>query len=171
MTYLRSVCDIAAIEPYITFTAPIPRSSGAQASAPSGIVCIPTRIIPNAPSFISTPACSMLTDVGAETCPSGDHVCSGHSPPSRPKPTISNGNIHFWNDSSNPTLCRSTRLNVFRSAWTNIAMIETQMSTLPPTRNSTSFMALYSFDRVKRGKLVLEPQKEISRYIGSTAIS
>jgi hypothetical protein len=56
---------------FTTATAP---TSGAQAAAASGASTIPTRITPKAPSFISTPAWSMLTAVGAEACPSGLQV-------------------------------------------------------------------------------------------------
>ena len=56
MTYFKSDCPIAEIAPYITFTVPSPTSAGIQNSAPSGKMCIPMRIMPNAPNFISTPA-------------------------------------------------------------------------------------------------------------------
>jgi hypothetical protein len=56
---------------FTTATAP---TTGAQVTAASGASTIPTRMTPKAPSFISTPACSMLTAVGAEACPSGLQV-------------------------------------------------------------------------------------------------
>ena len=58
----------------MTLTVPKPISTGIQAAAPSGSNTIPTRIMPKAPSFISTPAWSILTPVGAATWPSGDQV-------------------------------------------------------------------------------------------------
>ena len=61
---------------------------------------MPTRRMPNAPSFIRTPAWSMETPVGAATWPSGDQVCSGHMPASTPKPIMKNGKHHFWKSSS-----------------------------------------------------------------------
>ena len=66
-------------------------SAGAHASAPSGSTTMPTARMPNAPSFINTPACSMLTAVGAATWPSGDHVWNGHRPASTPNPIMKNG--------------------------------------------------------------------------------
>ena len=56
---------------------------------------MPNRRMPNAPSFISTPACSIETPVGAATWPSGDHVWNGHIPPNIPKPITKNGNKGF----------------------------------------------------------------------------
>ena len=59
---------------------------------------MPTRRIPNAPSFISTPAWSMLTAVGAATWPSGDQVWNGHRPARTPNPTMISGKKKIWND-------------------------------------------------------------------------
>ena len=42
------------------------------------------------------------------------------------------------------------------------------ISTLPPTKYSVSFIALYSFVRLNRGKRLLLPHTPMSRYIGST---
>ena len=47
---------------------------------------MPTRTTPYAPSFMSTPACSIETAVGAEAWPSGDHVWRGQIPARIPKP-------------------------------------------------------------------------------------
>ena len=52
--------------------------------------------MPNAPSFISTPACSIETPVGAATWPSGDQVWNGHRPASTPQPITKNGKTTFW---------------------------------------------------------------------------
>ena len=60
---------------------------------------MPTRRIPNAPSFIRTPAWSIETAVGAATWPSGDHVWNGHMPASTPKPIMKNGKNVFWKSS------------------------------------------------------------------------
>ena len=57
--------------------------------------------MPNAPSFISTPACSIETAVGAETWPSGDHVWNGQRPASTPQPMTNSGKTIFWKFSSN----------------------------------------------------------------------
>ena len=54
------------------------------------------RRIPKAPSFISTPACSIETAVGAATWPSGDQVWKGQRPARQPAPTANSGNTHFW---------------------------------------------------------------------------
>ena len=91
MTYLRSRWPRAEIAPYSTLTVPRPMSTGAQSCAPSGRMTMPTARMPKAPSFISTPACSMLTAVGAATWPSGDQVWKGHRPASTPKPTMKKG--------------------------------------------------------------------------------
>ena len=50
-----------------------------------------TRRMPNAPSFMSTPACSMETAVGAATWPVGDQPWNGNMPARMPKPTYKNG--------------------------------------------------------------------------------
>ena len=52
--------------------------------------------MPNAPSFISTPACSIETAVGAATWPSGDQVWNGNMPASTPQPMTNNGKTIFW---------------------------------------------------------------------------
>ncbi len=64
---------------------------GIQNSAPSGRSWIPRRMIPNAPSFIRTPAWSMLTAVGAATWPSGDQVWNGQRPARTPQPMQEHG--------------------------------------------------------------------------------
>ena len=43
----------------------------------SGRISKATRIIEKCPSFISTPACSMLVAAGAAAWPTGDHECNG----------------------------------------------------------------------------------------------
>ena len=48
--------------------------SGAQWRHPSGQRNMATRSTPKAPIFMSTPAWSMLTAVGAATWPTGDQV-------------------------------------------------------------------------------------------------
>ena len=73
-------------------------TSGAHATAPSGSIMNPTRMIPKAPSFISTPACSIDTAVGAEACPSGDQVWNGKTPASDPKPSQSSGKHHICSE-------------------------------------------------------------------------
>ena len=67
-------------------TAMVP-TSGAQYTVPSGRRSMPTRTRPYAPSFMSTPACSIDTAVGAEAWPSGDQVWSGQMPARMPNPT------------------------------------------------------------------------------------
>ena len=60
--------------------------SGAQKAQPSGHRNIPTRSTPKAPIFMRTPACTMLTAVGAATWPTGDQVWKGHTAARMPKP-------------------------------------------------------------------------------------
>ena len=60
---------------------------------------------PYPPSFISTPAWSIDTAVGAEAWPSGLHVWKGNRAPSTPKPTNTSGNQMRCNDSG--MLCRA----------------------------------------------------------------
>ena len=87
MTYFRSVCAIAESAPYTMFTHPIVPTSHASSAAAPGRSPMPRRTTPYAPSFISTPAWSIETAVGAEAWPSGDHVCSGQMPARIPNPT------------------------------------------------------------------------------------
>ncbi len=63
---------------------------------------MPSRMIPNAPSFISTPAWTMLTAVGAATWPSGDQVWKGQRPARTPQPIRNTGKTTFWKFSSKP---------------------------------------------------------------------
>src|SRR5947208_914921 len=72
--YFRSVCASAETAPYSAPITPSVISTGAQNSAPAGSSVIPTRRMPNAPSFMSTPACSIETPVGPATWPSCDLV-------------------------------------------------------------------------------------------------
>jgi len=60
--------------------------------AASGSRYIATRKQPYPPSFISTPAWSIDTAVGAEAWPSGLQVWKGNRAPSTPKPTKTSGN-------------------------------------------------------------------------------
>ena len=113
----------------------------------------------------------MLTADGAATCPSGDHVWNGHSPASTPNPTISNGNITRWKPTEYSIPSRTCRSNVPAFASTKIASSAIQIRTLPATRNSMSFIAPYSFVRMKSLNVELLPQTPISGYIGSTASS
>ena len=132
---------------------------------------MPTRRMPNAPSFISTPACSIETPVGAATWPSGDQVWNGHMPARTPKPTMNSGKHHFWKSSSYWPSRSTVRSNVPSAASTKMAKMPTKMSTEPPTSIIVSFIAPYSFVRVNVPKSLLAPQTAISRYIGSTATS
>ena len=52
--------------------------------------------MPNAPSFISTPAWSIETAVGAAAWPSGDQGWSGKMPPRVPQPRTTIGKMIFW---------------------------------------------------------------------------
>jgi len=98
--YFRSRCARAEMAPYRAPVTPNVISTGDQNSAPWGRTVIPTRRMPKAPSFISTPACSIDTAVGAATWPSGDHVWKGQRPASTPNPIMKKGKTHFWNEGS-----------------------------------------------------------------------
>src|SRR3972149_4862912 len=65
--------------------------AGIQNSAPSGRSWMPRRMIPKAPSFISTPAWSMLTAVGAATWPSGGQGWKGQGAAGPPQPKEKGG--------------------------------------------------------------------------------
>ena len=69
-------------------------TQGAQASAPKGSSPTATRRQPYAPSFITTPASSMLAAVGAATWPVGAQVWNGHMPAIMAKPKKISGKIH-----------------------------------------------------------------------------
>ena len=58
-----------------------------------------------------------------------------------------------------------------RFASTKIAISATHISTLPATKYSVSFIALYSFVRLNFGNWLLLPHTPMSRYIGSTESS
>src|SRR5262245_10611666 len=146
-------------------------SPGIQNSAPSGSSCIPSRMIPNAPSFISTPACNIETAVGAATCPSGDQVWNGHRPASTPHPVTDSGNTTFWKFGSNSCAYNSCRSNVPSPASWNTAKMPRKIRIEAATSMIVSFIAEYSFVRANVSNALLEPHTAISRYIGSTATS
>ena len=95
---------------------------------------MPRRMIPKAPSFIRTPAWSMLTAVGAATWPSGDHVWNGHRPASTPQPMTNTGKTAFWKPSEKWTLYSAGRSKVPMFALTKMAKMPMKMSTLAATR-------------------------------------
>ena len=66
-----------------------------------------TRRTPKAPIFIRTPACTMLTPVGAATCPTGDQVCKGQTPARIPNPRKSSKNANFCAPGLNIPGCMS----------------------------------------------------------------
>ena len=115
--------------------------------------------MPKAPSFMSTPACTIDTEVGADMCPSGDHVCSGQRPASTPQPTAKKGKMIFWNSGLRaplrPASHSAGRSNVPSPASCTTAKTPIQMPTEPPTSISVSFIAPYS--------LRVEPQMPMSR--------
>ena len=119
--------------------------------------------MPNAPSFISTPACSMETAVGAATWPSGDQVWKGNRPARMPQPIMKKGKKVLAKPRSNSMSRRTAMSKVPAPASAKTAKMPTKISTEPPTRTMVSFIAPYS--------LLVEPQTTISRYIGSTASS
>ena len=55
-----------------------------------------TRRMAKEPSFMSTPAWSILTAVGAATWPTGDHVWNGQTAARTPKPKNSITKATFW---------------------------------------------------------------------------
>src|SRR5450759_4680293 len=80
--------------------------------AAPGIRKIATLKAPYPPSFIRTPACSIETAVGAEACPSGDHVWNGNKAPRTPKPRKVRGKNSLCADIGIVTLEISRMLNV-----------------------------------------------------------
>ena len=93
-------------------------------------------------------------------------------PARTPKPTIRNGKKMRWKVTGNsPFSCSATKSKVPRSAWAKIAIRAIQMSTLPATRYSMSFIAPYSLVRMNVEKSELLPHTAMRRYMGSTASS
>src|SRR5512143_2013629 len=135
-----------------------------QAIAPSGRSMIPTRRAAKAPSFINTPAWNMETAVGAATWPSGLQLWKGKIPPRTAKPKNTKGNQKTWK-LSEKFACESWTISkVFIPDWKYIARPPTRETTDPINRYRVSFMAAYS-------RVLIQPQMEISRYMGKTAIS
>ncbi len=164
---------------FTTATAP---TSGAQVTAASGASTIPTRITPNAPSFINTPACSMLTAVGAEAWPSGLQVWKGNTPASVPKPSQSRGKTHICVERGKGTAASWPRSKVRAPARDQRPRMATRMAAEPTRSIRVSFIAAYSrlptANRLQAirngprgGTWWLLPQIPISRYMGRTAIS
>ena len=142
---------------------PSTSSTGIHRSVPAGRISIPMRTMPKAPSFISTPACSMETAVGAATWPSGDQVWNGQRPARMPQPIMKNGKNVLAKDLSNSTSRRTAMSKVPAPASAKTAKMPMKISTDPPTSTMVSFIAPYS--------LLVLPQTTISRYMGSTASS
>jgi len=115
--------------------------------------------MPNAPSFISTPAWTIETAVGADMWPSGDHVWNGQSAASTPQPITISGKTAFWNVGlsvpSLPAFQSAYMSNVLSPASWKTAKMPIQMSTEPPTSIIVSLSAPYS--------LRVEPQTPMSR--------
>ena len=82
--------------------------SGAQNFQPSGQRKMATRSTPKAPIFMSTPAWTMLTPVGAATWPTGDQVWNGQTAARMPKPRNSSRKASFcWNTEKVPGCMRA----------------------------------------------------------------
>ncbi len=156
---LKSRWVSAAVAPYTAPMTPRTIRPGIQKAAPSGISWMPRRMMPNAPSFISTPACTIETAVGADMWPSGDHVWNGQSAASTPQPMTIMGKNVFWKVGlsvpSWPAAQSCWRSNVPRFASWKVAKMPIQMRTEPPTSMSVSLAAPYS--------LRVDPQTPMSR--------
>ena len=84
-------------------------TTGTQKRVPSGKRTMPMRMTPKAPSFMSTPACSIDTAVGADACPSGDQVWKGNTPARVPKPSQISGKAITWSERGYFAAARSPR--------------------------------------------------------------
>src|SRR5213594_1486321 len=105
---------------------------------------MPSLTTPYAPSFMSTPACSIDTAVGAEACPSGDHVWSGQMPARIPKPTSKNRKTHDCRDGSKSVASISRKEKDVEPPATYRARMPTRMKADPKSRYRVSFIAAYS---------------------------
>ena len=70
-------------------------TTGIQVCAPTGNISRHILITAYAPSFIKTPACSILTAVGAAACPAGDHEWKGIIGISAANPNSRKGKKNF----------------------------------------------------------------------------
>ena len=77
MIFLISVCTSARQAPYTMLITASVISSGVKARAASGNSGKPSFMKPYVPILSSTPARITEPAVGASTCASGSHVCSG----------------------------------------------------------------------------------------------
>ena len=76
-----------------------------------------------------------------------------------PNPIARNGKKTFWKVGEYSTTARRLMSNVPSPASTKIAISATHISTLPATRYSVSFIALYSFVRMNFGNRLLLPTR------------
>src|SRR3989338_4097554 len=133
----------------------------AMRNAHSFVVCgksqYATRRIEKWPSFISTPACSMLTAAGAAAWPTGDQECMGHNGAIDANPKKSRIQIalriHGENCCSCP--CSSIKLKVCSPVPTYVNRIPSRATTAPADRNNVSFIAAYSL--LLEAKLKMKP--------------
>ena len=118
---------------------------------------------PNAPTFISTPAWSIDTEVGAAAWPSGDQEWNGNMAPSVPQPMTSSGKKIFWNVSSFGAAISVGTSKVPAPTCVKRAKMTVKMKMEPASSIIISFIAPYS--------LRVEPHTPIRRYMGMSAIS
>ena len=136
---------------------------GAHTIAPSGSKPTATRRQPYAPSFITTPASSILAAVGAAEWPCGAHVWNGHMPAKIAKPTNITGNTTACSPLEKSTVISTRKSKVFNPEAKNSASIPINTNALPPKEYITSFIAAYS--------RFAPPQMAIRKYLGTIAIS
>ena len=162
--YFKSVCTQAENAPYTTEIPVSIRKIHPNSLAASGIRYMAIRKQPYPPNFISTPAWSIDTAVGAEAWPSGLHVWNGKRAPNTPNPRKVRGNqIHCCAKGILCSCAISRMFIVVPPAPKKIPKMPISKKAEPPINISVSFMAAYS--------LRPEPHTPISKYIGISAIS
>ena len=128
--------------------------------------------MPKAPSFISTPACSIETAVGAATWPSGDHVWNGQRPASTPQPMTKNGKTDLLEVGVERAIAAGRRASAGRRCRgrprVKTAKMPMKIRTEPRRASSSASSRRIPLREVGNAA---EPQTAISRYSGSTASS
>src|SRR6478735_3247305 len=110
-----------------------------------------SRKIPYVPSFKSTPANSTLPAVGASTCASGNHVCSGKTGTFTMKPTLiakNRATCTRWSNGCTVSQCASAGIDVGTAsppdeATSTNATSPTSVTRLPTNVYKKNFTAAY----------------------------
>ena len=113
---------------------------------------------------MSTPACSIDTDVGAQAWPSGLQVWNGNSAPRTPKPMkVMGKNMYCVAVGMQLSAAISCMFMVVAPLPKYIPRIPISRNAEPPMSISVSFIAEYSLSPL--------PHTPMSRYMGMSAVS